>query len=95
MEKNEELVHINNHKEKSENKWLLHTKTLGHRTDLNIRTHTVKKAGRIWTKGMENQFNEIMSEKLPPLCNDIDTHVQEVFQTPIDMTTKDQPHITL
>jgi hypothetical protein len=42
---------------------------------MNIRTHIVKDGDSIQTKGMGNQFNESMTEKLQTLCNDIDTHV--------------------
>jgi hypothetical protein len=40
------------------------------------------KGAEIQTKGIGNLFNEIIAENFSNLCNDIDTHVQEAFQTP-------------
>jgi hypothetical protein len=47
----------------------------------NLRIHGVKGA-EIQTKGVENLFNETIAENSPNLCNNIDTNVQEAFQTP-------------
>jgi hypothetical protein len=42
----------------------------------------VEEVAEIQTKGIWNLFNEIIAENFPTLCNDVDTRVQEAFQTP-------------
>jgi hypothetical protein len=54
-------------------------RTLGHKRP-NLRIHRVEGA-EIETKGLGNLLNEI-SRKFPQNFKDIDTHVQEAFQTP-------------
>jgi hypothetical protein len=44
----------------------------------------------IQTKGTGNVFNEMKAENYPNICNNIETHVQEAFQTQIDMISKEE-----
>jgi redox-regulated HSP33 family molecular chaperone len=37
---------------------------------------------KIQTKGLRNPFNEIIAENFSNLVKDMDTYVQEAFQTP-------------
>jgi hypothetical protein len=46
---------------------------------------------------MGHIFNEIIAQNFPTLCNDMDTHVQEAFQTPNrhDQKKKNPHHIII
>jgi hypothetical protein len=48
----------------------------------NIRIHRVEEVSEIQTKGIENLFNDIIAENFPNVCNNINIHIQEAFQTP-------------
>jgi hypothetical protein len=48
----------------------------------NLGVHSVEEEAEIQTKVIENLFNEIIVENSPNLCNNVDTHAQETFQTP-------------
>jgi hypothetical protein len=41
-----------------------------------------KEGAEICTKGIGNQFNEIIAENIPILGNDTDIYVQQAFQVP-------------
>jgi hypothetical protein len=42
----------------------------------------VEEEAEIQAKVIGNLFNEDIIENFPILCNDINTHIQEAFQTP-------------
>jgi hypothetical protein len=42
----------------------------------------VEEGAEIQIKCMENLFSEIIAENITFVCNTIDTHAQEAFQTP-------------
>jgi hypothetical protein len=45
----------------------------------NLRIHRVEEEVELQHKGTENLLTEIIVENFPDPCNNIDTHVQEVF----------------
>jgi hypothetical protein len=48
----------------------------------NPRIYWVEEETELQTKGIGNLFSEIITENVPNLSNNIDTHVQETFQFP-------------
>jgi hypothetical protein len=51
----------------------------------------MEEGAEIQTKVIANLFNDIIARNFLALCNDIDIHVQETFQTPKRHDQKRQP----
>jgi hypothetical protein len=76
-------LQANNHKEKKINTHEYNIQELCDMTKRpNIRIHRVEEVSEIQTKGIENLFNDIIAENFPNVCNNINIHIQEAFQTP-------------
>jgi hypothetical protein len=61
----------------------------------NLRIHRVEEETEIQTKSVGNLLNEIIAENFPSLFKDLDTHVQEGFQTPNRRGKKRTHHIII
>ena len=48
----------------------------------NLRIIGIEERSEIQTKGMNNLFNEIISEKFPNLKNKMENQIQEAYRTP-------------